>query len=87
VSYQIAKRLITIKYISLVNLIMDREVVKELIQDALTEESLKHQLDLLLNNPSHRQQMLDAYKEMVIRLGKGGAAQKAARMIFDDIKS
>ena len=41
ISYQIAKRIITLKYISLVNLIMDREVVKELIQDDLNPKNLK----------------------------------------------
>ena len=86
-SYQILKQLIKIKYISLVNLIMDREVVKELIQDALTEENLTAQLNLLLKNTSHRQNMLNAYKEMVIRLGEGGAAQKAARLMYDTLKS
>ena len=84
-SFQILKRLIKIKYISLVNLIMDREVVKELIQDDLGVESLTAQLTLLLQDSAHRQKMLNDYQEMRIKLGKGGAARKAARLIYEDL--
>ena len=49
-SYQIGKRLVNVKYISLVNLIMDKLVVKELIQNDLTVENLKKELEELLNN-------------------------------------
>ena len=54
ISYQIAKRLVNIKYISLVNLIMDREVVKELIQDKLTVQNLTNELDNILHNQESR---------------------------------
>ncbi len=84
-SYKILKQLIKIKYISLVNLIMDREVVKELIQDELTEENLEAQLNLIINNEEHQQNMLGEYQAMVTKLGKGGAAQKAAQVIVKDI--
>ena len=57
ISYQIAKRLIKIKYISLVNLIMDKPVVKELIQNDLTVENLKQELSLLLFNETKQQQL------------------------------
>jgi lipid-A-disaccharide synthase len=50
ISYQIAKRVIKVKYISMVNLIMDRLVVKELIQNDLTVENLEHELHELLTN-------------------------------------
>ena len=55
ISYQIAKRLIKIKYIALVNLIMDKPVVKELIQNELTVENLKHELSELLFNETKQQ--------------------------------
>src|SRR5579871_6480153 len=56
-SYHIARRLVKVKYISLVNLIMDKEVVKELIQDDLTVENLRRELDGLLNDPDRRQRL------------------------------
>src|SRR5204863_3157208 len=49
-SYQIAKRVIRVKYISMVNLIMDKPVVKELIQDELTPENLRRELNEILTN-------------------------------------
>src|SRR6202034_3287039 len=57
VSYQIARRLIRVKYISLVNLIMDKLVVKELIQDELTPQNLQRELDDVLHNPTRQQQL------------------------------
>lgn len=87
VSFEILRRLIKIKYISLVNLIMDSEVVRELIQNDLTTDNLGKQLDLLLNSSTYRQQILSDYQEMVLKLGKGGAAMKAAQIIYQEIKS
>lgn len=83
VSYQIAKRLIKVKYISLVNLIMDKLVVKELIQDDLTPENLQKELDLLLNNPSRLEQLRADYKALKELLSQGGhASANAARSIL-----
>lgn len=82
VSYQIAKRLIKVKYISLVNLIMDKLVVKELIQHDLTPENLRHELNELLHNPGRRQQLAADYKALKQLLGEGGhASAKAAASI------
>lgn len=82
VSYQIAKRLIKVKYISLVNLIMDKLVVKELIQHDLTPENLRHELNELLHNPGRRQQLATDYKALKQLLGEGGhASAKAAASI------
>jgi lipid-A-disaccharide synthase len=84
VSYQIAKRLIKVKYIGLVNLIMDREVVKELIQDELTVENLKKELTLLLNDPAKKAKLQKDYAELKNLLSKGGnASYNAARIIMD----
>lgn len=83
VSYQIAKRLIKVKYISLVNLIMDKEVVKELIQHELTPDNLQHELNELLHNPARQQQLSTDYKALHELLSQGGyAAAKAAASIF-----
>ncbi|HEY4335257.1 MAG TPA: lipid-A-disaccharide synthase, partial [Puia sp.] len=57
ISYQIARRLIKVKYISLVNLIMDKPIVKELIQDDLTPANLRRELDSLLNDPARQPQL------------------------------
>jgi lipid-A-disaccharide synthase len=83
VSYQIAKRLIKIKYICLVNLIMDKEVVKELIQDDLTVENLTKELKQLLYNDIKRQQIKSDYAALKKLLSEGGdASANAAKSIY-----
>jgi lipid-A-disaccharide synthase len=81
ISYLIARQLIKVKYISLVNLIMDRVVVKELIQDQLNANNLKHELAFILNNPEERERIFFDYKELRHRLGDKGASKKAADLI------
>jgi lipid-A-disaccharide synthase len=82
-SYQIAKRLIKIKFIGLVNLIMDKEVVKELIQDELTVENLKRELDLLLTDETKQKQLKADYAALKTLLSKGGhASANAAASIY-----
>ncbi len=84
ISYQIAKRLIKIKYICLVNLIMDKEVVKELIQDSLTEENLVAELNKLLFDESKKQQIQEDYDALRNLLSTGGNASKnAAGIIYE----
>ncbi len=83
-SYQIAKRLVKIKYIGLVNLIMDKEVVKELIQDDLTVENLRRELNELLNNSGKQKQVKEDYTALKDILSKGGhASANAAVIIFN----
>ena len=77
-SYQIAKRLIKIKFIGLVNLIMDKEVVKELIQDELTVENLKRELNLLLTDETKQEQLKKNYAALKNLLSKGGHASANA---------
>ena len=82
ISYQIAKRLIKVKYISLVNLIMDKLVVKELIQDELTPENLRRELDSLLKDPQRQQQLQTDYTALKNLLSQGGhASANAAKSI------
>ncbi|WP_297333737.1 lipid-A-disaccharide synthase [Flavobacterium sp.] len=81
VSYQIAKRIITLKYISLVNLIMDREVVKELIQDEFNTKNLKVELQKILD-PAHREKLLKDYDLLEEKLGGAGASATTANLIF-----
>ena len=83
VSYQIARRLIKVKYISLVNLIMDRLVVHELIQDDLTPANLRRELASLLQDESRRQQLSRDYLDLKHLLSQGGhASANAARSIL-----
>ncbi len=81
-SYQIARRFIRVRYISLVNLIMDREVVKELIQDEFNRENLIRELDRILHEGSARSRLLDDLKELGRRVGPPGASEKAAEKII-----
>jgi len=80
ISYQIAKRIVTIKYISLVNLILDREVVTELIQNDFTQQKLIQELTKILD-PSYRKQLLLEYDVLEQKLGGKGASEKAAKLI------
>ena len=86
ISYQIAKRLITLEYISLVNLIMDREVVTELIQTTLTPENLNRELQEILQGKG-REEQLRAYEVLRTKLGGEGASNKAAKLIVDFTKT
>ena len=84
-SYQIAKRIVTLKYISLVNLIMDKEVVTELIQDNCTSKNIKIELQKLLE-PNSRKQVLENYNELEKQLGGSGASEKTAKLIVQNIR-
>lgn len=82
ISYHIAKFLIKIKFISLVNLIMNREIVKELIQSECTPENIKHELTKISNNEVIKNEMLQNYQELKKILGGGGASQKVAQYLL-----
>ena len=84
-SYQIAKRIITLKYISLVNLIMDREVVTELIQDDCSTKRIREELTKILE-PNYRKTLLENYDLLEEKLGGIGASKKTAHLIVDAIK-
>lgn len=86
ISYQIAKRIITLKFISLVNLIMDKEVVKELIQNDFTTTNLKKELTKILDE-EHREKMFLAYFDLEKKLGGKGASEKTAKLIVEGLKS
>ena len=73
------RHILTVKYISLVNLIADREVVKELVADTMTVEQARAELERILYNKDYRQQMLDGYEYMASRLGDAGAPKHAAQ--------
>lgn len=87
ISYQIAKRLVKIKYISLVNLILDRPVVTELIQNDLTVENIQRELDRILHDHANLKRIKNDYDLLRRLLTEGGrASSKAAKSITDFLK-
>ncbi|MEO8568311.1 MAG: lipid-A-disaccharide synthase [Ginsengibacter sp.] len=88
ISYQIAKRLIKLKYISLVNLIMNKEVVKELIQDELTPQNITSELNEILYDPVKRERIQFDYYLLKKQLSEGGnASANAAGIIYESLRS
>lgn len=85
ISYQIARRIVTLKYISLVNLIMDKEVVTELIQNDFTKTNLKKELSKILDE-EHREKLFLDYFELEKKLGGKGASAKTAKLIIQNLK-
>lgn len=82
ITYQIGKRFVDVPYMSLVNLIMDKEVVKELLQHEFTTANLKAELTAILYDTVRREAISNDYQEMKTILGKGGASVKAAEEII-----
>ena len=82
ISYWLATKLVKVKYISLVNLIMDKPVVTELIQGGLTEKTLKESLDKLLNDATYKRQLKEDYDVLWHRLGDKNASELAAKEII-----
>ena len=87
ISYLIARSLIKVKYISLVNLIMDKPIVKELIQQDLTVENLKAELEKLLFDSDYKTNMLNNFEELKKLLGNSGASEKTARLMIANLKN
>ncbi|MDR0891385.1 MAG: lipid-A-disaccharide synthase [Mediterranea sp.] len=75
------RHILKVKYISLVNLIADREVVRELVADTMTVANMRTELSRLLNDQTYRDQMLAGYEEVARRLGPAGAPQHAAKIM------
>jgi lipid-A-disaccharide synthase len=84
ISYQIARRIITLKYISLVNLIMDEEVVTELIQSQCNSKNIKTELSKILDE-NYRQNLIEKYHLLEEKLGGEGASEKVAKLIVAHI--
>lgn len=84
ISYQIARRIITLDFISLVNLIMEKEVVKELIQSEFNAKNLQSELSKILRS-ERRVQLTSDYNELEKKLGGTGASAKTARLIIENV--
>jgi len=80
-SFWIARRIVHVPFISLVNLIMNREVVKELIQHMLTPENLIQELERLLD-PGIREKMKNDFRELALNLGGSGASGRTASLMI-----
>lgn len=81
-SYEIGKRLVKVPYISLVNLILNRKLVQEFIQNDCTPANLADETRLLLENEEYRTQIKAGYAELREKLGGAGASNRAAEKIF-----
>jgi lipid-A-disaccharide synthase len=86
ISYSIAKRLVKIKFISLVNLIMDEEIVKELIQHDCNAKKIENELKQIVIGGNKRELILSKYTEMAEILGGGGASRKVAHSLLKTIR-
>lgn len=81
ISFAIAKQLVKVDYISLVNLIMDEEVVTELIQEELNHKNLKNEFDKLIA-PDYRSNIIGKYTMLKEKLGGAGASKKTAALML-----
>lgn len=82
ISIAIARAVVKIRFISLVNLIMDKRVVKELIQQDCNQDNIHEELQLILNDKPYRNKMLDDYRQLHDKMGKPGASEKTAGLII-----
>lgn len=78
--------ILKVKYISLVNLVADKEVVRELVADTMTVQNIRSELTNLLYNKVYREQMLQEYDRIIRILGPAGASEEAARQMVAKIK-
>jgi lipid-A-disaccharide synthase len=86
ISVFIARMLVEIKFISLVNLIMDDKVVTELIQEDCTAEKITNELNLVKSGTNGRTEMLKKYESLLERVGNAGASERAAKSIVAFVK-
>jgi lipid-A-disaccharide synthase len=82
ISIAIGRMVIKINFISLVNLIVSRGIVKELIQQDCNPQAIGAEIDAILNNPDYRQTMLTNYDELDSKMGQPGASAKTATLIL-----
>jgi lipid-A-disaccharide synthase len=84
-TYHIGKHFVKVKFFSLVNLIMNRQVVKELLQFNLAED-IKDELGRILTDTSYRERMLSDYKELTGKMGNAGVSDRVAQKIYQWLK-
>jgi lipid-A-disaccharide synthase len=77
------RMVLKVNYVSLVNLIADREVVTELVAETFSVENIRRELEAILPGGPRRQQMLDDYEEVHRRLGDNDAPDRAAELMIE----
>lgn len=82
ISYHIAKQLVKVNYISLINLIMEKEIVRELIQNDFNSENLRAELGKILDDKPYRAKILDNFKILKNKLGGAGASANTAKLML-----
>ena len=75
------------KWVSLVNIILGREAVKELIQSDFSLKKVVQELKKILDDPENEKRMLADYKDMMIKLGEPGASKRAAGLMVSKLKT
>lgn len=80
------RHILKVKYISLVNLVADKEVVKELVADTMTVPNIRFELEAILYNKVYRDRMLQEYDRIIDILGPAGASEEAARQMVALLK-
>ncbi|MCH7658391.1 MAG: lipid-A-disaccharide synthase [Bacteroidetes bacterium] len=85
-SFHIGKRFVKVPFISLVNLIMEKEVVKELIQDDMTSQALSEELNRLLFDIDYRENMVKNFQELRKKMGEPGASKRVAELMVQDLE-
>ena len=81
------RHLLKVKFISLVNLVAGREVVKELVADGMNLKNLIRELKAILPEGQRRKTVLEGYQEMLVQLGRPGAPERAAEIMFSLLSS
>jgi lipid-A-disaccharide synthase len=87
VSYVIAKQLIRVPYISLVNLIAGKQVVKELIQDKANGKDVSDELNRIVKDEQYRKNIIKGYQEINTLLDTGSASENTARLMVQYLQS
>ena len=82
-TYQIGKRMVKVKYISLINLLSDREVVKELIQDTAHTENIIKELKKLMFQTEYREEMINAYRNVKKSFSGKKTSQRVADIVIE----
>jgi lipid-A-disaccharide synthase len=87
IGYAIFKRLfLRVKYVSLPNLILDREAVREFVMHEMTEEKVRPETELLLKDQAYRNKILESYARLRDRMGEKGVSERTAATIFAKIR-